>query len=281
MKKRLETLVFVALVGVLLPALPQAVAQDDPPRYLEARDVPHGRVLEHDYTSMSLGSERRLFIYTPPGYDAGAERYPVLYLLHGAGGDESTWTERGQAHVILDNLMAEGRLDPLVVVMPYGYAFRREPGAGRGNAEENRRQREGFERDLLEDVIPLVESTYRVHADREHRAIAGLSLGGAQALGIGLTHTDVFSRVAGFSSALGAANVDFQALLSESAELINSRLHLLWVGCGTEDTLFDSNMRFSSLLGENRVNHTLRVTDGAHTMAVWQRYLHEVAPLLF
>ena len=147
-------------------------------------------------------------------------------------------------------------------------------------------QREGFTRDLLEDVIPMIDAGYRVFGDREHRAIAGLSLGGAQSLAIGLTHTDLFSRVAGFSSAMGAANnpatggVDFDSVLADT-EAINSQLEMLWVGCGVDDTLFDSNRAFSEQLTANGIEHIFRVTQGAHTYPVWQRYLHEVAPLLF
>jgi 4-carboxymuconolactone decarboxylase len=183
-------------------------------------------------------------------------------------------------------LIADGKLEPLVVVMPFGFASPRDPGAPRGDAAENKHQRDGFARDFLEDVIPLVESTYRVQADREHRAIVGLSLGGAQALALGLSHTDLFSRVAGFSSAMGAATnpefggVDFNAVLADSGQ-INGRLELLWIGCGIEDTLFDSNRAFSEQLTELGIEHVFRATQGAHTFPVWQRYLYEVAPLLF
>jgi enterochelin esterase family protein len=253
--------------------------------YLDERPVPHGTVHPVAYTSKALGTARNVVVYTPPGYENSTTRYPVLYLLHGAGSNETSWTQRGRANVILDNLIADGKLKPLVVVMPFGFAFQRAAGA-RGDGAENKTQREGFARDFLGDVIPLIETRFRVYADREHRAIAGLSLGGAQALAIGLTHTDLFSRVAGFSSAMGAANnpetggVDFNAVLADSARL-NSQLKLLWIGCGTEDTLFESNREFSALLAKNKVEHVFRVTGGAHTYAVWQRYLNEVAPLMF
>lgn len=269
-----------------LPLDSQAQAPAREPSYLANRDIPHGAVREHPYRSSSLGTDRELVVYTPPGYDGSSERYPVLYLLHGAGGNERTWTERGRAEVILDNLIADGRLEPLVAVMPFGYAEARQPGAGRADAAENKRQREGFARDLLEDVIPLVESSYRVYADRDHRAIVGLSLGGAQALALGLSHTALFSRVAGFSAAMGAANnpefggVDFDAVLAD-AEKINGEVELLWIGCGVDDTLFDSNRDFSNQLTGLGIEHVFRVTQGAHTMPVWQRYLSEVAPLLF
>ena len=274
-------------VAAAIPGL--ALAQDSliqGPAYLNVRPVPHGTVRTEAYKSKSLGTDRKVVVYTPPGYDAASDRYPVLYLLHGAGSTETSWTERGKAHVILDNLIADGKLKPLVVVMPFGYAFARAAGAGRGDAAENKQQREGFQRDLLEDVIPMIDARFRVYGDRDHRAIAGLSLGGGQSLAIGLSHTDLFSRVAGFSSALGAGNnpetggVDFDKVLADSAH-INKQLKLLWVGCGTEDTLFASNTAFADMLSKHKIEHIFRVTGGAHTYAVWQRYLNEVAPMIF
>jgi enterochelin esterase family protein len=275
---------------VVMAAIPAiAIAQAppvQPPAYLTARSVPHGTVKAQPYKSKSLGTDRNVVVYTPPGYETSSDRYPVLYLLHGAGSTETSWTERGKAHVILDNLIADGKLKPLVVVMPFGYAFARTAAAGRGDAAENKQQREGFTRDFLEDVIPMIDKTFRVYGDRDHRAIAGLSLGGAQSLAIGLSHTELFSRVAGFSSATGAATnpetggVDFEKVLADSGH-INSQLKLLWVGCGTEDTLFDANTAFANLLSKHKIEHIFRVTGGAHTYAVWQRYLNEVAPMFF
>jgi enterochelin esterase-like enzyme len=270
-------------------AIPHVAAFQNPaatPSYLAVRSVPHGTVRTQAYKSTSLGTDRNVVIYTPPDYDKSSTRYPVLYLLHGAGSTETSWTARGQAQVILDNLIADGKLKPLVVVMPFGYAFARTAAGGRGDAAENKQQREGFTRDFLEDVIPMIDKSFRVYGDRDHRAIAGLSLGGAQSLAIGLTHTDLFSRIAGFSSATGAATnpesggFDFDKVLADSAH-INKQLKLLWVGCGTEDTLFQSNMAFADLLSKHKIEHIVRVTGGAHTYAVWQRYLNEVAPMLF
>jgi enterochelin esterase family protein len=255
------------------------------PMFYDLKAVPHGAVEQRIYQSKTLQAERRVFVYTPPNYARSSERYAVLYLLHGAGGDETGWTENGRAHLILDNLIADGRLRPLIVVMPYGNAY--PPGSPlAGGDDAMRRQRAGFERDLIEDLIPFVQASYRVHADRDRRAIAGLSLGGAQALGIGLSHTDLFSRVAGFSPALGAVTspqaggLDFNRLIADSTQ-VNARVQLLWVGCGTEDTLFNSNKEFDALLTAGGVRHTFKVTDGAHTWQVWRRYLNEVAPLLF
>jgi enterochelin esterase family protein len=259
--------------------------QQAQPSYLQVRQIPHGTVKPHPYKSKSLGTDRRVMVYTPPGYEQSATRYPVLYLLHGAGSDETSWTQRGQAHVILDNLIADGKLKPLIVVMPFGLAAPRAAGQ-RGDAAENKMQREGFAKDFLEDVIPIIDASYRVYADREHRAIAGLSLGGGQALAIGLTHPELFSRVAAFSPAMGAANnpatggVDFDAVLADSAK-INSQIRFLWVSCGTEDSLFESVRQFSGQLSQRKVEHIFRVTTGGHNYPVWQRNLNDVAPVLF
>jgi len=262
------------------------LAQDEPtPAYLEMRNVPHGTVQELNYRSDSIDKDREALVYLPPGYDGSSERYPVLYLLHGAGGDERTWVDRQQANVILDNLIAEGRLDPLVVVMPYGYTSRLEEGQRRRGAADYKTDMEEFAVDFINDLVPLVESRYRVVADREHRAIAGLSMGGGQSLAIGLMHPDMFNAVAGFSSAMQIANspawggVDMEQVLRND-EAIN-QLELLWVGCGTEDTLFGVNRAFSEQLTAHGVEHVFRVTLGAHTAPVWSRYLYEVAPQLF
>jgi enterochelin esterase-like enzyme len=278
------------LLGTLASLPTLAIAQTSEPAYLQVRAVPHGTLQTVAYKSKALGTDRKMIVYTPPGYDGSAIRYPVLYLLHGAGSTETVWTDRGKAHVILENLIANGRMKPMVVVMPFGYAAARvaAPGAtpNRGDAAENKMQREGFTRDFLEDVIPLVDWTFRVYGDRDHRAIAGFSLGGAQSLAIGLTHPELFSRIASFSSAMGAATnpetggFDFDQVLADPAAL-NGTLKLLWLGCGTEDTLFESNQAFADLLAKHKVEHTFRVSGGAHTFQVWQRYLNEVAPQLF
>jgi len=275
-------------LSLLLAGAPIATGQTPAPApaYLQVRNVPHGTIKSHEYKSKSLGTDRKVMVYTPPDYEKSTARYPVLYLLHGAGSDETSWTQRGQAHVILDNLIADGKLKPIVVVMPFGFAAARAPGTARGDAAENKMQREGFTKDFLGDVIPMIESNFRVYADRDHRAIAGLSLGGAQALALGLSHPELFSRIAGFSPAMGAANnpstggVDFETVLTDAAK-INSQIKLLWVSCGTEDTLFESVRQFSNQLSQHKVEHIWRVTGGAHTYPVWQRNLNDVAPLLF
>jgi enterochelin esterase-like enzyme len=255
------------------------------PAWQQMRNVPHGAMQRLEYQSKSIAKSREAIVYLPPGYDGSTDRYPVLYLLHGAGGDESVWPERMQANVILDNLIADGELEPLVVVMPHGFTNRmptddrpRTPGAYKPEMQE-------FAADFVGDLVPLVESRYRVVPDRAHRAIAGNSMGGGQALAIGLTHPELFSSVASFSAAMQIANdpgwggIDMNAALANAAPL--NELELLWVGCGTEDSLFNVNQRFSEQLTKAGIEHTFRSTAGAHTPAVWSSYLHEVAPLLF
>jgi enterochelin esterase-like enzyme len=277
----------VSFVGLSAqaPERPQDPQVAPAPAYLQVRDVPHGDVQPVTYHSRSLDREREAVVYLPPGYSTRADRYPVLYLLHGAGGDERTWTERQQAHVILDNLIAEGAVEPFVVVMPHGYTHRLEDGERRRGAVDYKTDMEEFAVDFVADLVPLVESRYHVGADRDHRAIAGLSMGGGQSLAIGLTHPEMFRAIAAFSSAMQIANspawggIDMDAALADAAGI--NQLDLLWVGCGTEDTLFGVNRTFSNQLTERGVEHVFRVTLGAHTSEVWSRYLHEVAPQLF
>jgi len=250
----------------------------DRPFFYDGQAVPHGDIRTNWYHSRSLKALRRLTVYTPPGYDtATATRYPALYLFHGANADESAWHRLGRVNLILDNLLAAGTIKPFVVVMPFGYGV--PPGA----PSPAGRNTERFGKDLIEDVIPFVEATYRVAANRDNRAIVGLSMGGGQALAIGLNHLDLFSHVGGFSSAVGPA-ADFATTYAGAVArpgVANAALRLLWVGCGTEDGAFTASKGFSEFLTTHNVTHTFRATDGAHTWMVWRRYLHEIAPLLF
>ena len=248
------------------------------PAFHDHRDVPHGEIHQLAYRSTSLDSIRRVTVYVPPGYERSAtQRYPVLYLLHGANADENAWYRLGRVNAILDNLLAAGRARPFLVVMPNGY------GAPPNTPQAAGQNTPRFARDLIDDVLPLVESRYRVAAERNHRALIGLSMGGGQALSIGLNRLDLFSHIGGFSSGFGP-NVDFAAAypgLVERGRTVNRDLRLLWIGCGRDDGAFAASKRFSEFLVANGVAHTFRETDGAHTWMVWRRYLHEVAPLLF
>ena len=246
------------------------------PSFYDAQPVPHGDIRTHWYHSKSLDSVRRLTVYTPPGYDRDRSiRYPVLYLFHGANADENAWYRLGRANLILDNLLVAGKIQPFIVVMPFGYGV--TPG---GPQADNTAK---FGKDLIEDVLPYIESSYRTRADRNNRAIVGLSMGGGQALSIGLNNIDLFSYVGGFSAAIGpsASLPKTYAKLVGNASESNGKLKLLWVGCGTEDSLFGASKSFSEWLTASRIKHTFRETDGAHTWMVWRRYLHEISPLLF
>jgi enterochelin esterase family protein len=248
------------------------------PSFYDGRPVPHGTIRTHWYESKSLGTLRRLTVYTPPGYDgADRTRYPVLYLFHGANADETAWTRFGHVNLILDNLLAAGKIAPFVVAMPFGYGV--PPGTTGGGAGSNV---ERFSQDLLGDVIPFIDSHYRTLGDRGHRAIAGLSMGGGESLGIGLNHLELFSVVGGFSAALRPAEFDqtFAKVKADPAGT-NRQLKLLWVGCGTDDSLFAAAESFSKFLNGAGVKHTFHSSGGAHTWMVWRHYLSEFAPLAF
>jgi enterochelin esterase-like enzyme len=250
----------------------------DRPAFYDGQQVPHGDVRTRWYHSKSLGTLRRLTVYTPPGYDLDpARRYPVLYLFHGANADENAWYRLGRVNLILDNLLASGSTTPFLVVMPFGYGV--TPGMPAAPGENTAR----FGKDLIETVIPYIEENFRASSSREARAIVGLSMGGGQALSIGLDHLDLFSHVGGFSSGLGNA-ADFPktyAAAVREPDAANKKLKLLWVGCGREDGAFAASKTLSDFLTQHRIAHTFRETAGAHTWMVWRRYLHEVAPLLF
>lgn len=252
----------------------------DQPAFYDGHPVPHGEIRTAWYQSKSLGALRRFTVYTPPDYDheRGA-RYPVLYLFHGANADETAWTRLGRLNLILDNLLAAGKTKPFLVVMPFGYGI--PPGAPRpstGDPSSN----DLFSRDLIGDVIPLVDARYRTTADRAHRAIIGLSMGGEQSLTIGLGHLDLFAWVGGFSAALPVS--EFSRLfpaVAHDAQAANRKLSLLWIGCGKDDSLITAAQAFDDYLNQHQVRHIFRQSEGAHTWIVWRRYLNEVAPLLF
>jgi enterochelin esterase-like enzyme len=251
----------------------------DAPAFYDGRAVPHGEIHTHWYDSKSLKTQRRLTVYVPPGYEADtAARLPVLYLLHGANADETAWYRLGRANLILDNLLAEGKIKPFLVVMPFAYGM--PPGTPRGERDNTTM----FGVDLTEDVIPFIESRYRVKADREHRALMGLSMGGGIALRLGPNRLlDLFAYSGGFSSGLGRPEDfprDYAELIADPSKS-NGKIRLLWIGCGREDGAFKASKALSEFLTTNNIKHTFRETDGAHTWIVWRRYLHEVAPQLF
>ena len=257
----------------------------DPPLVHDFQDVPHGTVRTHFYRSKATGSLRRMHIYTPPGYDQDtAARFPALYLFHGRGDNDAGWTVLGRANWILDNLIAQGRAKPMVVVMPDGHATPLREAAAGGDKSAAwaymNRNTEVFQKDLLDEIIPFVEANYRVKADRAQRAIIGLSMGGGQSLAIGLRHLDLFAWVGGMSSAIREPEAALAGVLAEG-DSANEKLKLLWIACGKEDTLLQYSQKASELLTAKGIKHTFRETEGAHSWTVWRKYLTEFTPLLF
>jgi enterochelin esterase-like enzyme len=237
---------------------------------VKREDVKRGKVETVEYDSKTVGAKRKMVVYTPPGYSKDA-KYPVLYLLHGAGDNETGWTKRGSAAVILDNLYADKKIVPMVVVMPNGFA--RAPGdKGKGGFFNFT----AFEKDLLKDLIPYVESHYSVRPGPEHRAVAGLSMGGGQALTIGLKNLDTFAWVGGFSSAIFG-----KADLVPDPDAAAKKLRLLWVSCGDKDRLLKASESFHASLQRKKVPHVWYVEPGGHTWPVWKNDLYLLAQRLF
>ena len=252
----------------------------------ELNEVPHGLVHHHFYKSAVVGDQRDFYVYAPPGYDGYDPRssttYPVLYLLHGYSDDARGWTDVGRANVILDNLIAQGKAKPMLVVMPLGYGdlgmLSRSVGAFR-DPELVKLNYDRFRDALFTEVIPQVEKDYRVQPDRNSRAIAGLSMGGAESLYVGLNSLDRFAWVGSFSA--GGLSDDYDKTFPGLDSKANGQLHALWIACGTDDHLIGPNRKFREWLKSKGVEHTDIETPGAHTWMVWRRNLATFAPLLF
>ncbi len=251
--------------------------------FYDTKDVPHGEVRSRWYHSQVTGKWRRALVYTPPGYDADpAARFPVLYLQHGSGEDERGWTAQGRANFILDNLIAAGKAIPMLVVMDCGYA--EKPGAATPPAPGAPTP---FEEVVIRDLIPAIDAAYRTRADREHRAIAGLSMGGAQALQIGLNHPDTFAYLGGFSSPpRGGDTFDPKTAYNgafRDASAFNAKYRLLWLGAGTAETrTHDRAKAVHEALDAAGIRHVFVDSPGtAHEWQTWRRALHDFAPRLF
>jgi enterochelin esterase-like enzyme len=248
-----------------------------PPLLTELQDVPHGTLHVHEYRARALGGKvRQVTIYTPPGYEKkNGVRYPVLVLLPGLYENDGAWTGFGRGHHILDNLAAQGKARPMVVVMPDG-----NPLAVDGEAppERVREALHALERDLLEEVLPLVEQHYRVRNDAAGRAIGGLSSGGQRALFVGLTHTEKFSWILSFSSATPR---DLIEPVLANAPALNKKVRWLWIGCGREDPLFKRISDFSAWLDEKGIKHVWRPVEGGHSWPAWRTQFIETVPQLF
>jgi enterochelin esterase-like enzyme len=288
------------------PAFP-----DPPAGFNVKRDnVPHGELTAVEYNSKSLGTRRRMRVYTPPGYSP-AHKYPVLYLLHGIGGTDTEWTESCHANNVIDNLLAEGKVPPMVMVFPDGNSSRtvadleaaaaaragrpvsqnpedrraapgaatpgQGPGRGRGGMNMDA-WLTPFENDLLQDIIPYIDSHYAVYTDRGHRALAGLSMGGGQTLNIGLVHPETFDWVGGFSSAPDT-RMPPSALVPDPS--VPKRLKLIWLGCGNKDGLIRISQAVHQYLKQNDVPHIWHVDGNAHDTTEWDNNLYLFSQHIF
>jgi enterochelin esterase-like enzyme len=254
-----------------------AAAIPDPPAGFdqERKDVAHGQLEMIPYESKSVGATRHMLVYTPPGYSKD-KKYPVLYLLHGIGGDENEWKRGGKPNVILDNLLADGKVEPMIVVMPNGRA--QKDDRARGNVMASAPAFAAFEKDLLEDVIPTIEAKYSVQADREHRALAGLSMGGGQSLNFGLAHLDTFAWVGAFSA---APNTKKPAELVPDPAAAREKLKLLWIGVGDKDNLMRISQGVHDYLKDKDVPHVYRVDGNAHDFTEWKNNLYLFTQRIF
>jgi enterochelin esterase family protein len=254
--------------------------------FMETKDVPRGAVAEVTYYSKSLERFRRMHVYTPPGYESGEGRFPVLYLLHGATDSDDCWATLGRAGFILDNLIAAGEVEPMVVVMPNGHTGRFHFGMPLPSVDE-------FAADFNGDVMPWVESHYRVHTDRANRALAGLSMGGSQTLDIAIADLERFGYIAVFSSGvfgITGSGPGFQPgeppweeqhadALGDAAA--REGLRLVWFAIGKEDFLLETSRATVAVLRQHGFEVAYQETDGGHAWANWREYLAELAPLLF
>jgi enterochelin esterase-like enzyme len=265
----------------------KAAFPNPPDGFDKAREgIEHGKLERVDYDSKTVGAKRWMQVYTPPGYSK-EKKYPVLYLLHGIGGNErEEWAKGGVPHVLLDNLMADKKIEPMIVVLPNGNATTNTASGGQGGARGGRGGGFGdltgwgkpFESDLLKDIIPFIEANYSVKADRESRAVAGLSMGGGQSLNIGLSNLDTFAWVGGFSS---APNTNPPEQLLPAPDKARKQLKLLYISCGNKDGLIRTSQGVHAYLKERNVPHVWHVDEHAHDFQHWKKGLYNFSQLIF
>lgn len=273
-----KRMVVAAALLVGPTAFSQSIEKEAPTGFDQPRPgIPTGRLDTVRYDSKTVGTTRKALVYTPPGYSR-KKKYPVLYLLHGIGGDEKEWLNGGNPPVILDNLYADGKLEPMIVVMPNGRAMKDDRAVGNVFDREKVEAFARFEQDLLTDLIPFIEKKYPVLTDREHRAIAGLSMGGGQSLNFGLGHLDRFAWVGGFSS---APNTKRPEELVPNPDEARQKLKLLWLSCGDADGLISFSKRTHDYLFAHNVPHVYYVEPGGHDFKVWKNGLYLFAQFLF
>lgn len=255
--------------------------------FQDGKAVPHGEIRKVWYKSSMMNEERRLHVYFPPGYDSGKGKYPVFYLLHGGGDEDSGWSTIGRAGFILDNLIAAGKAKPMLVVMPNGSLPRPAtvPGAP-PNPAANVAFQDRFVSELMKDVIPFVEKTYRVLPGTTNRAIAGLSMGGGQTMRVVSTNPDQFAYVGVWSMGVNPqTTADFEqrnATFLNSADKVNKQIKLFEITCGDKDTLaFAGSKNLAEILKKRNINHKLNISGGGHTWINWRIYLNDYAQKLF
>jgi len=275
--KQVILLAFAAF-SFILPASSQEIVKYAPSGFDSLRiDIPHGKIDTISYPSKTVGTNRRAIIYTPSGFSK-KRKYPVLYLLHGIGGDEKEWLNGGKPQVILDNLYAENKIEPMIVVMPNGRAMKDDRAVGNIFDSAKVQAFATFEKDLLNDLIPYIEKNFPVLTDREHRAIAGLSMGGGQSLNFGLGNLDKFAWVGGFSS---APNTKKPEELIPDPEIAKQKLKLLWISCGDSDRLITFSKRTHDYLFEKNIPHIYYIEPGVHDFKVWKNGLYMFSQFLF
>ncbi len=241
----------------------------NPPMPWEVRDVPHGNVTPVLYQSQAFNAQRRYFVYTPPGYETSTDMLPVLYLLHGYTDDDSSWTAVGKANLIADNLLADGKIKPLIIVMPYGQ-LNADVTGNEAFADDFQQK---FEEQIITEIIPSIEKTYRVIADARHRAMAGISMGGMQTAFIGMNHPDKFSTIGLWSSAVFSdPAILLSRLESAPAKLKNSFVYVQ-VAVGQQDSLLARSEAIDEFLTSQKIEHEYTPTPGTHSWLLWRGYL--------
>ncbi len=246
-----------------------------PADFIQVRlDIPKGKLETITYNSKSIGVDRKAVVYTPPNYDPN-QKYPVLYLMHGIGGNETHWTSLCAANKVLDNLIADKKAVPMIIVMPNGRATADPPSS---NIMSDFDYYAFFEKDLLQDLIPYIESHYSAKSDRDHRALTGLSMGGGQGLNFGINNIDKFAWVGGFSS---APNLQSPDVLVPKIQQAKDKLSLLWIGCGDKDNLITGSWNLHQGLVKAKIDHVWYVDSGVHEVPVWNNNLYLFAQMLF
>ncbi|WP_196781439.1 alpha/beta hydrolase [Flavobacterium sufflavum] len=276
MKKIIVTATMLFMCNLIVVA--QKIEKEGPKGFDQLRAaIAHGKIDTISYASKTVGTTRKALVYTTPGFSKD-KKYPVLYLLHGIGGDEKEWLKGGTPQIILDNLFAEGKIKPMIVVLPNGRAIKDDRATGNIMAPDKVQGFAVFERDLLDDLIPFIEKTYPTLTDRENRAIAGLSMGGGQSLNFGLGNLDKFAWVGGFSS---APNTKLPEVLVPNPEEAKKKLKLLWISCGDKDGLITYGKRLHDYLLEKNVPHVYYLEPGGHDFKVWKNGLYMLSQFLF